>query len=208
MPKPTTSNAKQNRSQRFSVLESQLKERILFLDGATGTMIQQYELNEADFRGDRFKDWSCDLKGNNDLLSITQPQIIQSIHRQYLEAGADIIETNTFSATTIAMADYQMEELAFELNVASARVARETADEVEEKDGTPRFVAGVIGPTNRTASISPDVNDPGFRNVSFDQLVDAYYDATRGLVEGGADILLIETIFDTLNAKAAIFAVK
>ncbi len=208
MPKPSTSNAKQNRSQRFSILESQLKERILFLDGATGTMIQQYELNEADFRGDRFKDWSCDLKGNNDLLSITQPQIIQSIHRQYLEAGADIIETNTFSATTIAMADYQMEELAFELNVASARVARETADEVEEKDGTPRFVAGVIGPTNRTASISPDVNDPGFRNVSFDQLVDAYYDATRGLVEGGADILLIETIFDTLNAKAAIFAVK
>jgi len=208
MSQPSTPKTSQNRSQRFSVLESQLKERILFLDGATGTMIQQYELNEADFRGERFKDWPSDLKGNNDLLSITQPQIIQSIHRQYLEAGADIIETNTFSATTIAMADYKMEELAFELNVASARVARETADEVEEKDGIPRFVAGVIGPTNRTASISPDVNDPGFRNVSFDELVDAYYDATRGLVEGGADILLIETIFDTLNAKAAIFAVK
>ncbi len=196
------------RSQRFSLLETQLKERILFLDGAMGTMIQQYELGESDYRGERFQDWPSDLKGNNDLLSITQPQIIKSIHSQYLEAGADIIETNTFSSTTIAMADYNMEELAYELNVASARIAREAADEAEENDGSSRFVAGVLGPTNRTASISPDVNDPGFRNVTFDQLVEAYYDATRGLIEGGSDIILIETIFDTLNAKAAVFAVK
>lgn len=204
----TTSNTLPKRSQRFTLLESQLKDRILFLDGAMGTMIQRYELGESDFRGERFKNWASDLKGNNDLLSITQPQIIKSIHGQYLEAGADIIETNTFSSTTIAMADYKMEELAYELNAASARVAREAADEAETKDSIPRFVAGVLGPTNRTASISPDVNDPGFRNVSFDQLVDAYYDAARGLIDGGADILLIETIFDTLNAKAAVFAVK
>ncbi len=196
------------RSKRFSQLEKQLKERILFLDGAMGTMIQDFGLDEADYRGERFKDWPCDLKGNNDLLSVTQPQIIKSIHSQYLEAGADIIETNTFSSTTIAMADYQMEPLAYELNEASARVAREAADEAEQQDGKPRYVAGVLGPTNRTASMSPDVNDPGFRNISFDELVDAYYEATRGLVDGGADILLIETIFDTLNAKAAVFAVK
>ncbi len=212
MPQSTSSSSSQKaiqkRSQRFAQLESQLKERILFLDGAMGTMIQQYELGESDYRGERFKDWPSDLKGNNDLLSITQPQIIKSIHSQYLEAGADIIETNTFSSTTIAMADYNMEELAYELNVASAHIAREAANEAEEKDGIPRFVAGVLGPTNRTASISPDVNDPGFRNVTFDQLVEAYYDATRGLVDGGADTLLIETIFDTLNAKAAVFAVK
>ncbi|WP_198263524.1 methionine synthase [sulfur-oxidizing endosymbiont of Gigantopelta aegis] len=198
----------QNKSQRFSQLETQLKARILFLDGAMGTMIQQYELGEDDYRGERFKNWPSDLKGNNDLLSLTQPHIIKSIHSQYLEAGADIVETNTFSSTTIAMADYNMEELAFELNVASAQLAREAADEAEAKDSIPRFVAGVLGPTNRTASISPDVNDPGFRNVTFDELVDAYYDATRGLVEGGSDIILIETIFDTLNAKAAVFAVK
>jgi len=203
-----TSEKRQVKSKRFALLESLLKERILFLDGAMGTMIQQYSLGEADYRGERFKDWPSDLKGNNDLLSITQPQIIKAIHSQYLEAGADIIETNTFSSTTIAMADYKMEDLAYELNVASAQVAREAADEAAEKDGQVRFVAGVLGPTNRTASISPDVNDPGFRNVSFDQLVDAYYDAARGLVDGGADILLIETIFDTLNAKAAVFAVK
>ncbi|MCU7940236.1 MAG: methionine synthase [gamma proteobacterium symbiont of Bathyaustriella thionipta] len=204
----TANTQQQVKSKRFALLESQLKKRILFLDGAMGTMIQQYNLGEADYRGERFKDWPSDVKGNNDLLSITQPQIIKAIHSQYLEAGADIIETNTFSSTTIAMADYHMEELAYELNAASAQVAREAADEATEKDGQPRFVAGVLGPTNRTASISPDVNDPGFRNVSFDELVDAYYDATRGLVDGGTDILLIETIFDTLNAKAAIFAVK
>jgi len=203
-----SANSLPKRSQRFTLLESQLKERILFLDGAMGTMIQQYELDESDFRGERFKDWASDLKGNNDLLSISQPQIIKSIHSQYLEAGADIIETNTFSSTTIAMADYKMQQLAYELNLASAQIAREAADEAEQKDGIPRFVAGVLGPTNRTASMSPDVNDPGFRNITFDQLVDAYYDATRGLVNGGADTLLIETIFDTLNAKAAIFAVK
>ncbi len=196
------------RSGRFTQLENQLKERILFLDGAMGTMIQGYGLGEADYRGERFKDWPCDLKGNNDLLSITQPQIIKSIHTQYLDAGADIIETNTFSSTTIAMADYRMESLAYELNKASARVAREAADEAQQKDGQPRYVAGVLGPTNRTASMSPDVNDPGFRNISFDDLVQAYYEASKGLVDGGADILLIETIFDTLNAKAAVFAVK
>ncbi len=209
MPQSTSNNSSiLQRSQRFTLLGSQLKERILFLDGAMGTMIQQYELDESDFRGERFKDWPSDLKGNNDLLSITQPHIIKSIHDQYLEAGADIIETNTFSSTRIAMADYNMEELAYELNVAAARLAREAADEAEEKDSIPRFVAGILGPTNRTASISPDVNDPGFRNVSFDQLVEAYYEATRGLIEGGADALMIETIFDTLNAKAAVFAVK
>ena len=196
------------RSQRFSQLETQLKERILFLDGAMGTMIQGYKLGESDYRGERFKNWPSDVKGNNDLLSITQPQIIKSIHSQYLEAGADIIETNTFSSTTIAMADYQMESLAYELNQASARIAREAADECEQKDGQLRYVAGVLGPTNRTASMSPDVNDPGFRNITFDQLVEAYYEATGGLIDGGADILLIETIFDTLNAKAAVFAVK
>ena len=199
---------KKNQSKHFSLLTAQLKERILFLDGAMGTMIQQYNLTEADYRGTRFKDWPSDVKGNNDLLSITQPDIIKSIHSQYLDAGADIIETNTFSSTTIAMADYNMEDLAYEMNVASAQIAREAANEAQEKDGLVRFVAGVLGPTNRTASISPDVNDPSFRNVTFDQLVDAYYDATKGLIEGGADILLIETIFDTLNAKAAVFAVK
>ncbi len=202
------STSKQNKSLRFESLESLLKERILFLDGAMGTMIQQYSLDEHDFRGERFRDWASDLKGNNDLLSITQPQIIKRIHKQYLQAGADIIETNTFSSTSIAMADYQMQSLAYELNVASASIAREAANEAHQEDGLERFVAGVLGPTNRTASISPDVNDPGFRNVSFDQLVEAYYEATRGLLDGGADILLIETIFDTLNAKAAIFAVK
>ena len=196
------------RSKRFAKLESQLKERILFLDGAMGTMIQTYDLSESDFRGERFKDWPSDLKGNNDLLSITQPQIIKSIHAQYIEAGADIIETNTFSSTTIAMADYKMEALAYELNMASTQIAREAADEAEQQDGQVRYVAGVLGPTNRTASMSPDVNDPGFRNISFDQLVEAYYEATRGLIDGGADILLIETVFDTLNAKAAVFAVK
>ena len=185
-----------------------LKERILFLDGAMGTMIQRHRLEEADYRGERFADWPSDLKGNNDLLSLTQPDIIRDIHSQYLDAGADIIETNTFNATRVAMADYGMESLAYEINVAAARIACESAAAASAKTPEkPRFVAGVLGPTNRTASISPDVNDPGFRNISFDELVDAYTESTRALVEGGADIILIETIFDTLNAKAAVFAV-
>jgi 5-methyltetrahydrofolate--homocysteine methyltransferase len=186
-----------------------LKDRILFLDGAMGTMIQRHQLEEADYRGERFADWESDLKGNNDLLVLTQPQIIRGIHHQYLEAGADIIETNTFNATRVAMADYGMEELAYEINVAAARLAREAADSFNTEGTTkPRFVAGVLGPTNRTASISPDVNDPGYRNIHFDELVAAYIESTRGLVEGGADLILIETIFDTLNAKAAVFAVE
>ena len=184
-----------------------LAERILILDGAMGTMIQSYKLGEADYRGERFKDHPCDLKGNNDLLSLTQPQIIKDIHRAYLEADADIVETNTFNSTAISLADYQQENLVYELNHASARLAREAADELSTED-KPRFVAGVLGPTNRTASLSPDVNNPGFRNVTFDALRDTYYEATKGLVDGGADIILIETIFDTLNAKAAVFAVE
>ena len=173
-----------------------------------GTMIQRYDLTEADYRGDRFRDWPHDLKGNNDLLSLTRPDIIQAIHKQYLDAGADIIETNTFSSTTIAMADYRMEELAYELNYESARIAKEVAVELTRQNpDKPRFVAGAMGPTNRTASLSPDVNNPAYRAVTFDDLVDAYYGQVAGLVEGGADVLLIETIFDTLNAKAALFAV-
>ncbi|VAW69379.1 5-methyltetrahydrofolate--homocysteine methyltransferase, partial [hydrothermal vent metagenome] len=187
-------------------LEQALQQRILILDGGMGTMIQSYKLEEADYRGERFADWPSDLQGNNDLLTLTQPQIIRDIHSAYLEAGADIIETNTFNGTTIAMADYSMEALAYELNLQGAKIAREAADAIETAE-RPRFVAGVLGPTNRTATISPDVNNPGFRNVTFDQLVEAYLEATRGLVEGGSDILLIETVFDTLNAKAAIFAV-
>ncbi len=194
------------RNARIEQLKQSLKQRILILDGGMGTMIQSYKLEEADYRGERFADWASDLKGNNDLLSITQPTIIRDIHKAYLQAGADIVETNTFNGTSIAMADYSMEELAYELNFEGTKVAREAADEVATPE-RPRFVAGVLGPTNRTASISPDVNNPGFRNVSFDQLVEAYTEATRGLVDGGSDILLIETIFDTLNAKAAIFAV-
>jgi len=186
-----------------------LDERILFLDGAMGTMIQRRQLEEADYRGERFADWPSDLKGNNDLLVLTQPHIIRDIHTQYLEAGADILETNTFNATRVAMADYGMEDLAYEINVAAAQLAREAAQAVGElTPAKPRFVAGVLGPTNRTASISPDVNDPGFRNIHFDELVEAYIESTRGLVDGGADIILIETIFDTLNAKAAVFAVE
>ena len=188
-------------------IQTILQQRILILDGAMGTMIQRYKLEEADYRGERFKDWPCDVKGNNDLLSLTQPQIIQEIHTQYLEAGADIIETNTFSSTKTAMADYQMEELVYELNFASAKLAREAANAIETPD-SPRFVAGSLGPTNRTCSISPDVNDPSIRNITFDDLVEAYYEATKGLVDGGADLILIETIFDTLNAKAAVFAVQ
>ena len=190
------------------LLKKQLTKRILFLDGAMGTMIQNYQLQEADYRGDRFKDWQSDLKGNNDLLSLTQPNIIKAIHTAYLDAGADIVETNTFNATTIAMADYSMESLAYEINRESARIAKEACTEITATNpNKPRFVAGVLGPTNRTASMSPDVNDPGFRNIHFDDLVTAYTEATTGLIEGGADIILIETVFDTLNAKAAIFAV-
>ena len=196
------------REQRLQAFQQLLAQRIVILDGAMGTMIQKYKLSEDDYRGEAYADWDSDLKGNNDLLSLTQPQIIKAIHKEYLEAGADILETNTFNATRIAMADYEMEELSYEMNVASARVAREAADEVAAATGEPRFVAGVLGPTNRTATISPDVNDPGFRNVTFDQLVDAYSESAKGLIEGGADFLLIETIFDTLNAKAAVFAVE
>jgi len=184
-----------------------MAERILVMDGAYGTMIQRYGLDESDYRGERFADWPSDLKGNNDLLSLTRPDVIGEIHEAYLKAGSDIIETNTFSATSIAMADYGMEALAHELNVASARLARTLADRYSTAD-RPRFVAGSVGPTNRTASISPDVNDPGVRNVTFAQLVEAYAEAMRGLIEGGVDILLIETIFDTLNAKAAVFAAE
>ncbi len=185
------------------------KERILILDGAMGTMIQRYKPDEAAYRGERFADWPSDLKGNNDLLSLTQPGMIREIHEAYLEAGSDIIETNTFNGTTISMADYNMEELAYEINYESAKLCREAADKYSKlTPEKPRFVAGAIGPTNRTASISPDVNNPGFRNVSFDELVTAYSEQTKGLIMGGCDALMIETIFDTLNAKAAGFAVK
>ncbi len=193
--------------QRIAQLKELLEQRIVILDGAMGTMIQSYELTEQDYRGDRFRQWACDLKGNNDLLSLTQPHIIREIHTAYLEAGADLIETNTFNANAVSMADYRMETLAYELNLASAQLAREAAAAVAERTGKPRFVAGALGPTNRTASLSPDVNNPGFRNISFDQLVAAYAEAVRGLVDGGADVLLVETIFDTLNAKAALFAI-
>ncbi len=194
---------------RLSKLLDALKQRILVLDGAMGTMIQTYKLEEADYRGERFADYDRDVKGNNDLLCITQPDIIRDIHTAYLEAGADILETNTFNATQVSQGDYAMESLARELNVAGARVAREAADAITAKTpDKPRFVAGVLGPTSRTATISPDVNDPGFRNITFDELVKDYTEATEGLIEGGADIILIETIFDTLNAKAAIFAVQ
>jgi 5-methyltetrahydrofolate--homocysteine methyltransferase len=185
-------------------LEKAAQERILIIDGAMGTMIQRHKLDEAGYRGARFKDWKRDVKGNNDLLVLTQPKIIQDIHEAYLEAGADIIETNTFNAQRISMADYGMEELSFEINVAAAKLARAAADKFNLlTPDKPRFVAGAVGPTNRTASISPDVNNPGFRNVSFDDLREAYKEQVRGLMEGGSDIILIETIFDTLNAKAA-----
>jgi 5-methyltetrahydrofolate--homocysteine methyltransferase len=194
---------------KTDLLKQCLSQRILFLDGAMGTMIQSYKLDEKDYRGGRFAAWEVDLKGNNDLLSLTQPDIIKAIHSAYFQAGSDIVETNTFNSTRIAMADYKMESLAYEINLESARLARKAADEFTQKTpAKPRFVAGVLGPTNRTASMSPDVNDPGFRNITFDELVEAYTEATRGLIDGGADIILIETIFDTLNAKAAIFAVE
>ena len=190
-------------------LRALLQERILIMDGAMGTMIQQEKLVEDDFRGELFKTHKGDLKGNNDLLSLTRPDVIYNIHKAYYEAGSDMVETNTFSATSIAMADYNLEEVVYDLNVASAKIARQAADEAMKKDPSrPRFVAGAIGPTNRTASLSPDVNDPSLRNVNFDQLVLSYYDQIKALVEGGVDILLPETTFDTLNLKAAIFAIE
>ena len=194
-------------SNTFSRLQDALNERILLLDGAMGTMVQSHQLEEPDFRGARFESWPCDLKGNNDLLSLTQPEIIESIHRNYLEAGADIIETNTFNSTSIAMADYQMESISAEINFESAKIAAKAAKSFSSAD-RPRFVAGVLGPTNRTCGLSPDVNDPGYRAVNFEQMSEAYVESTKALVEGGVDIILIETIFDTLNAKAAIYAVE
>src|SRR6201996_5743878 len=190
-------------------IREELQKRILVIDGAMGTMIQRYQLTEEDFRGERFKNHPSDLKGNNDLLNITRPDVIKEIHREYIEAGADIIETNTFSTQRISLADYHMETLAYELSYEGARIAREVVDEFNKKNpDKPRFVAGAVGPTNRTASMSPDVNDPGYRAVTFDDLASAYYDQVRGLVDGGADTLLVETIFDTLNAKAALFAIN
>ncbi|MFN9116962.1 MAG: homocysteine S-methyltransferase family protein, partial [Gemmatimonas sp.] len=197
------------RTASLAQLVSALSSRILLLDGAMGTMLQRHRLTEADYRGTRFADWPSDLKGNNDLLVLTQPDLVAGVHREYLAAGADILETNTFNANAISMADYGMEALAYELNVAGAALARRVADEFEAQDpARPRWVAGVLGPCNKTASISPDVENPGARNVTFDELMAAYLEATRGLVDGGADILLVETIFDTLNAKAALFAIE
>ncbi|MFN4147584.1 MAG: homocysteine S-methyltransferase family protein, partial [Runella sp.] len=189
-------------------IQEVLKKRILVLDGAMGSLIQEYKLSDADYRGERFKDFPHEVKGNNDLLSLTRPDVIREIHEKYLEAGADIIETNTFSATSIAMADYHMEHLVYELNYESARIAREACDKYTAlTPDKPRYVAGSIGPTNRTLSLSPDVNDPGYRAVTFDELVEAYSEQIRGLIDGGADVLLVETIFDTLNAKAALYAI-
>jgi 5-methyltetrahydrofolate--homocysteine methyltransferase len=193
----------------LKTIQEALQQRILIIDGAMGTMIQRHRLEEKDYRGVRFSDWASDLKGNNDLLVLTQPDIIEGIHREYLEAGADIIETNTFNAQRVSMADYHMEDIAFEINVAAAKLAKKTAaDYTERNPAKPRFVAGAIGPMNKTLSLSPDVNNPGFRSVTFDEVSSAYYEQVKGLVEGGVDLLLIETIFDTLNAKAAIFAIK
>ncbi|MBN8836710.1 MAG: homocysteine S-methyltransferase family protein [Sphingobacteriia bacterium] len=193
-------------------IQQELEKRILVIDGAMGTMIQRHKLQEADYRGERFKNWHVDVKGNNDLLCITQPEIIIGIHLQYLEAGADIIETNTFSSTTIAMADYEMQEFAYELNVAAAQCAREAVKRYYSNQKSEirnqKFVAGSIGPLNKTLSLSPDVNNPGYRALTFDEAATAYYEQIKGLVEGGVDLILIETIFDTLNAKAAIFAAK
>jgi len=197
-------------------IREMLQKRILIIDGAMGTMIQRYKLSEADYRGERFKDWPSDIKGNNDLLCLTQPHIIKAIHKEYLEAGADILETNTFNAQRISLADYHMQDLAYEINLAAARIAREAVNEFNEthKVSTTRgdlkgtFVAGAIGPMNKTLSLSPDVNNPGYRALTFDDAMNAYYEQVKGLVEGGVDLLLIETIFDTLNAKAAIFAIK
>jgi 5-methyltetrahydrofolate--homocysteine methyltransferase len=193
----------------MSSILQEINKRILILDGAMGTMLQRYNFSEEDFRGARFANFPHSLKGNNDLLSLTQPQAIAAIHAQYFEAGADIVETNTFSGTTIGMADYYLEDLVYELNFESAKIARQVADEFTAKNpNQPRFVAGSIGPTNRTASMSPDVNDPGFRAVTFDELRIAYKQQVEALIDGGVDLLLVETIFDTLNAKAALFAIE
>jgi 5-methyltetrahydrofolate--homocysteine methyltransferase len=185
-------------------IRKELEKRILIIDGAMGTMIQRHKLTEADYRGERFKDWHIDVKGNNDLLCITQPDIIKGIHKQYLDAGADIIETNTFNSQAISLADYQMESLAYELNLAAAKCAKDAVAET----GKTAWVAGAIGPMSKTLSLSPDVNNPGYRAVTFDEVAAAYYEQVKGLVNGGVDMLLIETIFDTLNAKAAIYAIK
>lgn len=190
-------------------IEDILKERILIIDGAMGTMIQRHTLDEADFRGEKFKNHTHPLKGNNDILSLTRPEIIKDIHRQYLESGADIIETNTFSGTTIAQADYHLEHIVYELNYQSAKIAKEVASEFTKKEPhKPRFVAGAMGPTNKTASLSPEVNNPGFRAITFDQLVVAFKEQARGLMDGGSDLLLLETVIDTLNVKAALFAIQ
>jgi 5-methyltetrahydrofolate--homocysteine methyltransferase len=192
-------------------LRTLLNERILIIDGAMGTMIQRYKLQEEDYRGERFGQWHTDVKGNNDLLCLTQPAIIKEIHKQYLRAGANILETNTFNSQVISLADYDMQALAYELNVAAAKLAKEAIKEFSEEQGinsNDRFVAGAIGPMNKTLSLSPDVNNPGFRAVTFDEVADAYYEQIKGLADGGVDILLVETIFDTLNAKAAIYAIS
>src|SRR5437868_7533432 len=194
-------------SAKRTALLAQARERILVLDGAMGTMIQGLQYDETAFRGERFKDFHRDLRGNNDLLILTQPKAIEEIHADYLRAGADIVATNTFSSTSIAQADYDLSKFAYELNLEGARLARNAATRVTAQDGKSRFVAGAIGPTNRTASISPDVSNPGFRAVTFDHLRKAYGEQINGLIDGGADILLIETIFDTLNAKAALYAI-
>jgi len=191
-------------------IKKELEQRILVIDGAMGTMIQRHKLTEEDYRGTRFANWHSDVKGNNDLLCITQPAIVTGIHLEYLEAGADIIETNTFSSTSIAMADYDMQELAYELNVAAAKCVRDAVNQYKEKNptSTEKYIAGSIGPLNKTLSLSPDVNNPGYRAVTFDEVVVSYTEQIRGLVDGGVDLILVETIFDTLNAKAAIFAIK
>ena len=191
---------------RAQALPALLQQRIAILDGAMGTMIQRFKLNEAQYRGERFKDFHKDVKGNNELLSLTRPDVIQDIHEGYLAAGADLIETNTFGATTVAQADYDMASLAVEMNYESARIARAACDKFSTSD-KPRFVVGALGPTPKTASISPDVNDPGARNTSFEELRQAYFKQTEALVKGGSDVLLVETVFDTLNAKAALFAI-
>ena len=196
-------------------IKRELEKRVLVIDGAMGTMIQRHRLGEEEYRGERFKDWKHDLKGNNDLLSITQPEIIKEIHKLYLAAGADIIETNTFNAQKISLADYHMEELAYEINLKSAQIAKQAIVDFNSQNSNPqltirnpKYIAGALGPTNRTLSLSPDVNDPGFRAVTFDEVVEAYSEQIRGLIDGGVDLLLVETIFDTLNAKAALFAIQ
>src|SRR6185436_3933438 len=197
------------RPNQTKLLQDLLRQRILIIDGAMGTMIQTYKLDEAAFRGEQFKNWSCDVQGNNDHLNLTQPQIVQEIHRQYLESGADIIETNTFNSQAISLADYRLEEFAYDIAKAGAQAARRAADDfTAERKDRQCFVAGALGPTTRTSSISTDVNNPAARGTTYDALVQAYYDSARGLVDGGADILLVETIFDTLNSKAAFFAIE